>query len=303
MAQYKINIQLDGIEIYFDEKPTDDVLQRLRDNRWRWHRGKHCWYSRISEESLQFANELCNPTHSPKITFPPKSTMAEQTPSDNSAHITYRMISGGETLAHVTISKNGDQYTVSSTNNQLVCSDCHRVFSIHALSCPFCGSPIEYILKHDFNEITQRQLLEQQIAAGKQRTEAAERIREERLARQREKEEIRRREAEERQKAEKENQERKAAIERICAQYAIESGIVMRIYQSGISPDKLKTRIDRILYYRKEHPYLEISLSAFITNDTIDDYVARNKWGSKASMICTGICSDCTREACPMEHI
>ena len=72
--------------------------------------------------------------------------------------------------------------------------------------------------------------------------------------------------------------------------------IVVSRYQSGISPDKLKARIDRILYYRKEHPYLEISLSAFITNDTIDDYVARNKWGPKASMICTGICSDCTRE-------
>ena len=154
MAQYKINIQLDGIEIYFDEKPTDDVLQRLRDNRWRWHRGKHCWYSRISEESLQFANKLCKPTHAPKLTFPPKSTVAEQTPSDNSAHITYRMISDGETLAHVTISKNGDQYIVSSTNNQLVCSDCRRIFSIHASSCPFCGCPIEYILKHDFNEIT-----------------------------------------------------------------------------------------------------------------------------------------------------
>ena len=112
--QLPINIQLDGIEIYFDEKPTDDVLQRLRGNRWRWHRGKCCWYSRISEESLQFANELCKPTHAPKLT---KSTVAEQTPPDNSAHITYRTISDGVTLAHVTISKNGDQYTVSSTNN------------------------------------------------------------------------------------------------------------------------------------------------------------------------------------------
>lgn len=141
------------------------------------------------------------------------------------------------------------------------------------------------------------------MAAEKQRKEAEERIREERLARQREKEEMRRREAEDRQKAEKENQERKAAIERICAQYAIESSIVMRIYQSGISPDKLKARIDRILYYRKEYPYLEISLSAFITNDTIDDYVARNKWSAKTNMVCTGICSDCTRETCLMEHI
>lgn len=142
MAQYKINIQLDGIEIYFDEKPTDDVLQRLRDNRWRWHRGKHCWYSRISEESLQFANELCKPTHAPKITFPPKSTVAEQTPSDNSAHITYRMISGGETLAYVTISKNGDQYTVSSTNNQLVCSDCRRIFRSMRQAAPFADAQL-----------------------------------------------------------------------------------------------------------------------------------------------------------------
>lgn len=302
MAQYSINIQLDGIEIYFDEKPNDDILQKLRDNRWRWHRGKHCWYNRISEEALQFADELCKLAHMPKIAFPPQSVAPEQRPTTEVSHITYRMMSEGETLAHVTITKNGNQYTVSSTNNQLICTDCHRVFSVHASSCPFCGCPIVHTLKSDFNEITQKHLLERQMAEEKQRREAGERAREARLARQRKREEKRMEELEEKQQIEMEKQERKRKIERICANYAIESGIVERIFLSGISPEKLRNRISRILYYKNEYPSIEISLSTFITNDTIDDYVARNKKSGTTNAICTGVCSSCTREKCPIEY-
>ena len=59
MAHYLRNTEKNGIEIYFDGKPSDDVLNRLKDNRWRWFRAKSCWYNRYSAENEAFAKELC----------------------------------------------------------------------------------------------------------------------------------------------------------------------------------------------------------------------------------------------------
>ena len=302
MPQYKINIPLEGIEIYFEERPDERVLQSLRDGKWRWHRGKRCWYNKVSGETLGLADELCGSAGKPPITPPPKTDLQENRNASASEHITYQMMLNGEILARVTITKNGTQYMVNSTNNQLICADCRRIFSIHASSCPFCGSPIAHTLQTDFEILMQNQRAEQQRAEEKRRSEAEERAREARLARQREKEERQKREIEERRQIEKANHERKAAIERICANYAIERGIVEQIYRSGISPDKLRDRISRILYYKKEYPYLEISLESFITSDSIDDYISEEKRGSHIKVICTGVCSNCTRETCPMDY-
>ena len=42
MAKYKLVPELDGIEIYFDEKPGADICSKLVDNRWRWNGAKGC---------------------------------------------------------------------------------------------------------------------------------------------------------------------------------------------------------------------------------------------------------------------
>lgn len=299
MPQYKINIPLNGIEIYFDVKPDEFVLQKLRVGKWRWHNGKKCWYNKIGEVTMQFANDICTPLPNFQSMFPPKqpSINNETTPQTTS----YNLVSDGNTLSHVTITKNGEKYTVTSTNNQLICSDCHRMLSVHAPSCPFCGCPIEHILQSDFNELTLKHQEERRLAEEKLRKEAEEHAHAIRMAQQQEREGRRKRELEKQQQAEAADRERRCEIERICANYAIETSIVERIIKSGISPDKLRNRISRILYYRKAYPSAEIALNSFITNETIEEYIARYKEKATPKTKCIGVCSNCSREDC-LEH-
>lgn len=60
MAYYLKNEEKNGIEIYFDGKPSDEVLVELKANHWRWFPPKNCWYNRFSEENESFAKNVCN---------------------------------------------------------------------------------------------------------------------------------------------------------------------------------------------------------------------------------------------------
>lgn len=106
---------------------------------------------------------------------------------------------------------------------------------------------------------------------------------------------------EKQQQAEAADRERRCEIERICVNYAIETSIVERIIKSEISPDKLRNRISRILYYRKAYPSAEIALNSFITNETIEEYITRYKEKATPKTKCIGVCSNCSREDC-LEH-
>ncbi len=58
----------------------------------------------------------------------------------------------------VTIIECDKKYKITSTNNQIVCCDCMRLFSIHALSCPFCGCPIIFVAKTYFERFQSSQI-------------------------------------------------------------------------------------------------------------------------------------------------
>ena len=36
-----------GIEIYFYQRPDEDVWDELKDNGWHWHKQKKCWFSPV----------------------------------------------------------------------------------------------------------------------------------------------------------------------------------------------------------------------------------------------------------------
>lgn len=58
MTVYKLNPSQHGIELYFDEKPAPAVLENLKENRWRWHRQKKCWYARQTPENMAIAEAI-----------------------------------------------------------------------------------------------------------------------------------------------------------------------------------------------------------------------------------------------------
>lgn len=54
----KINEELNGIELYFNTKPQQEVLTNLKSNGFRWSGFKKCWYAKQSDKSIQVANNL-----------------------------------------------------------------------------------------------------------------------------------------------------------------------------------------------------------------------------------------------------
>ena len=40
MARYELNEEHNGVEIYFDSVPDEDVRAKLRENGWRWFKAK-----------------------------------------------------------------------------------------------------------------------------------------------------------------------------------------------------------------------------------------------------------------------
>ena len=56
----KLNNEKNGVEIYFNNKPSEEVRNNLSKNGFRWHKLKKCWYNKQSEESINFANSLKN---------------------------------------------------------------------------------------------------------------------------------------------------------------------------------------------------------------------------------------------------
>ena len=48
-AKLVVNQECHGLELYFPEKPDEEVLMQLKSARWRYHRVKKCWYLEIQK--------------------------------------------------------------------------------------------------------------------------------------------------------------------------------------------------------------------------------------------------------------
>ncbi len=48
------------IDLYFEEKPSRDVLDRLKSNNWKWHNQNKCWYTWASQDHIDEAEDICN---------------------------------------------------------------------------------------------------------------------------------------------------------------------------------------------------------------------------------------------------
>lgn len=52
------NYELNGIELYFESKPSREVLDYLKQNGFRWHNMKKCWYAKERETTLKVVENL-----------------------------------------------------------------------------------------------------------------------------------------------------------------------------------------------------------------------------------------------------
>lgn len=60
MVKVLKNEEHKGIEIYFDNIPNKDIMQKLKELKFRWHRLKKCWFNKANTENEQFALSLAN---------------------------------------------------------------------------------------------------------------------------------------------------------------------------------------------------------------------------------------------------
>lgn len=54
------NSEHKGIELYFQDKPSEQVRTELKNTGYRWHKTKKCWYAKEGKETLKLAKQLCS---------------------------------------------------------------------------------------------------------------------------------------------------------------------------------------------------------------------------------------------------
>ncbi|CEQ01695.1 Uncharacterised protein [[Clostridium] sordellii] len=57
-VKVELNEDKNGVEIYFSNKPSEEVRNNLKANGFRWSKYNKCWYAKQSEDTLNFANSL-----------------------------------------------------------------------------------------------------------------------------------------------------------------------------------------------------------------------------------------------------
>lgn len=54
----EINPDFDGVEVYFQSKPSEEFRTALKSAGYRWHSKKKCWYARNTEKNLQALRDM-----------------------------------------------------------------------------------------------------------------------------------------------------------------------------------------------------------------------------------------------------
>ena len=97
------NKEQNGVEIYFQTKPSAEVIQELKDNKFRWHKAKKCWYTKATPEAREFVailggaqlEEAPEPEKAPATSLEPGQYTMKRTDNMHQA--------GGAILNQVTI--------------------------------------------------------------------------------------------------------------------------------------------------------------------------------------------------------
>ncbi|MFJ3388791.1 hypothetical protein [Lysinibacillus sp. NPDC086135] len=55
---YKLNEEKNGVELYFSDKPSEEIRTQLKSSGFKWSRFNKCWYSKQNENTLSLAEQL-----------------------------------------------------------------------------------------------------------------------------------------------------------------------------------------------------------------------------------------------------
>lgn len=63
MSYYVQNEELNGIEIYFDKKPSVHIREYLKAYSFKWNSNKRCWYAKNTADALEIAKAVVDEEH------------------------------------------------------------------------------------------------------------------------------------------------------------------------------------------------------------------------------------------------
>lgn len=156
MTEFKFDYTNKIIQITSNEIPYGEIYSMLKESGFVLdYNKKWTWVAERNTITELFANTLCEYSCGETL-FEQNSISTEcnkilqgdvsiQSTQICDASISLTITRRNTTLSHTTITSNRKSYQITSSNNQILCCDCDRLFSIHAPACPFCGCPLHYI--------------------------------------------------------------------------------------------------------------------------------------------------------------
>ena len=69
-AKLVVNQECHGLELYFPEKPDEEILTQLKTARWRYHRAKKCWYAKQNDTNQEIAEQIASGNIKADVTTP-----------------------------------------------------------------------------------------------------------------------------------------------------------------------------------------------------------------------------------------
>lgn len=109
----------------------------------------------------------------------PHPACAQQPLPESSNSVSIQQTTGNTVVSTLTITPNGDSYCINSTNNQIICCDCKKFFSIHAQACPFCGCPTGYVAEYYYSKYDPAVIRQREIEEEKKRQVEQRRLKQE----------------------------------------------------------------------------------------------------------------------------
>ncbi|MCC0784527.1 hypothetical protein IR152_15945 [Clostridioides sp. ES-S-0108-01] len=57
-----LNEEKNGIELHFNDKPSEEIRNLLKSNNFKWSRYNKCWFAKQNDKTISFANSLTDTT-------------------------------------------------------------------------------------------------------------------------------------------------------------------------------------------------------------------------------------------------
>lgn len=114
-AIYKLNEELNGIEITFNTIPSEEVRNELKDKGFRWSKYKKVWYAKQSADRLEFAKILVGETEeqTETVTTQPEAKQEHKQAETQTEEVTEQ----SEVKQEPTQAKEVEQKTINSDNS------------------------------------------------------------------------------------------------------------------------------------------------------------------------------------------